>query len=359
MEDLPNILGGLLDTRGAAAPPPATEVTAASIPGRLSGLLDQALFESVIAGELTRLVINPEVGPFLDGLVELLGQVLTYRWLALTAEASGVEVSFAHVHPSDQEQSLAEVAETLQRIDDDGTVICDTRAQKAASGPAANDELDRFIWNLDVGRSATGRFAVCVDRRECTPSERHVFEVVRRELAAPVRALLLSERAQQLARTDMLTTLWNRRQGLEFLEQSFSAYKRYGHALSLVMLDIDHFKKVNDTFGHHCGDQAIQHVANVLRTTCRKADAVARWGGEEFLLILPSTGSAGARVAAERIRQRLNATSVKFDSGEEHPITVSAGVAQCDDNGYEAALSRADQALYVAKDRGRNRVELG
>jgi diguanylate cyclase (GGDEF)-like protein len=157
----------------------------------------------------------------------------------------------------------------------------------------------------------------------------------------------------------MLTTLWNRRQGLEFLQQAFAAFKRYRHVLSVAMVDIDHFKRINDTYGHQCGDQALRHVANILRKACRKADAVARWGGEEFLLILPSTGSAGARVAAERFRMRLNGQPVRFDTGSECSITVSAGVAQCDDQGYDAALNRADKALYLAKSRGRNRVELG
>ena len=160
-----------------------------------------------------------------------------------------------------------------------------------------------------------------------------------------------------LAATDELTGLYNRRFFNEHFAKSFSAARRYTFPLALIMADIDKFKAVNDTYGHAAGDQVLKAFADILRNLARAEDISARWGGEEFIVLLGHTTCAGATVMAERLRgvvetESLNITSIA--------VTVSLGVVELnDDEDAEALLKRADNALYRAKNEGRNRVVVG
>lgn len=163
---------------------------------------------------------------------------------------------------------------------------------------------------------------------------------------------------ETLNRTDGLTGLLNRRSLVEVLGAEFAKCTRYRAPLSLVMVDLDRFKKVNDTFGHPVGNAVLKTVARVIRAELRACDAAARFGGEEFALLLPQTDRAGAIVAAERCRTALEAARVPT-SASAVSVTASFGVAtwphpqvaRLDD-----LVSQADQALYRAKSEGRNRV---
>lgn len=163
-----------------------------------------------------------------------------------------------------------------------------------------------------------------------------------------------------LATTDALTRLPNRRHFLSRLEEELGRVHRYPQEeTALLMLDLDHFKRVNDTWGHMVGDRVLQAFADVLRQTPRGADLPGRVGGEEFALLLPNTGREAAQAAAERVRRQVEAMRVQLDNGEPIAITVSVGVARLlPGDSAESALHRADQALYRAKSTGRNRVEL-
>lgn len=162
-----------------------------------------------------------------------------------------------------------------------------------------------------------------------------------------------------LSRTDRLTGLYNRGFWQEQLEQSWSLHQRYGRTYSLVIFDIDHFKKINDTYGHQAGDEVIRQVSGVTRDCARDSDCVGRYGGEEFTVILPHTDKAGAEIFAERLRKQVEALAVTH---EEHTIrfTISLGVAEIDKRyGDEVHwLEAADQALYQSKHGGRNQVSL-
>ncbi|HKJ01798.1 MAG TPA: GGDEF domain-containing protein, partial [Longimicrobiales bacterium] len=136
---------------------------------------------------------------------------------------------------------------------------------------------------------------------------------------------------------------------------------RYGRALSMVLLDLDYFKKVNDTHGHAAGDEVLRAAAGVLRSVCRELDLAGRLGGEELALLLPETDALGAGTVAERVRTRLEATRHRSPAGETFSVTASFGVASVGagvETG-EALLQAADEALYRAKRGGRNRVILG
>lgn len=167
----------------------------------------------------------------------------------------------------------------------------------------------------------------------------------------------------EVSARDALTGLYNRWYVMEKIESEMNRSLRHGSPVALLMLDIDHFKRINDSFGHAAGDNVLRSFGQVLRESCRVYDVPGRYGGEEFCIILPETRIGNTTAVAERIRQRL-ATS-RFDVGaEEVSITASIGIAGMDSAGEEglvtsaALIDRADRALYSAKHRGRNRIEV-
>ncbi|NQW10428.1 MAG: GGDEF domain-containing protein [Alphaproteobacteria bacterium] len=165
---------------------------------------------------------------------------------------------------------------------------------------------------------------------------------------------------RKLASTDSLTGILNRRTFLQRTEEECARSLRHGNSLSLAMVDIDHFKRINDRFGHQVGDQAIRHVVGIVVSGLRKPDVLGRWGGEEFTVILPETDEKAAVITMERLRQRFEDTAFVHEASLNEPInlTVSIGVVEFRP-GQETAddlINRADRALYAAKHAGRNKV---
>ena len=159
----------------------------------------------------------------------------------------------------------------------------------------------------------------------------------------------------RLALTDPVTALANRRGGEEALAREVARAHRTGSPLSLVLFDIDRFKNINDRAGHAVGDRVLRGISEILSASQRGSDLAMRWGGEEFLVLLPDVGLAGARIFAERVRENVQNLAVA-DAGR---ITVSAGVSELvGDEDPAVALARADANLYRAKAGGRNRVEV-
>jgi diguanylate cyclase (GGDEF)-like protein len=170
-------------------------------------------------------------------------------------------------------------------------------------------------------------------------------------------------RLQKLAITDPVTGLSNHRFFQERIREELERSGRHGRVFSLVMIDVDHFKKFNDRFGHPEGDKALAQIARLLKNATRTADSVSRYGGEEFALVLPETASAAALEVAERIRHDLEDTSIggpPKDKRDPILITLSIGVSSYPENGKtpEEIIEAADKALYRAKELGRNRVEV-
>ncbi|MGC9365749.1 MAG: sensor domain-containing diguanylate cyclase [bacterium] len=164
---------------------------------------------------------------------------------------------------------------------------------------------------------------------------------------------------QQMAITDYLTGLYNRRLFFTLAEQEFFKSKRFQEPLSLLIMDIDHFKQVNDNYGHDCGDQVLQVVSRLMKKLIRRSDVLARYGGEEFIILMPKTELSGAYKLAERIRVQIENYEMKDKSKGSFNITVSLGVA-CADGHVESLpylVTNADQALYRAKKKGRNNTE--
>ena len=156
----------------------------------------------------------------------------------------------------------------------------------------------------------------------------------------------------ELSVTDKLTGLKNRRFFQEKLEEHIALYRETGIIFSLLILDIDYFKKVNDTYGHQVGDEVLAQLAHILQTQTREVDIAARYGGEEFVVILPNTEIAESKVIAERLRQIVELAQWTIGS-----ITVSIGIATFTEQDSDTTILKgADQALYVSKENGRNRV---
>lgn len=188
------------------------------------------------------------------------------------------------------------------------------------------------------------------------PDERvvQIIEIFAAQAVAAVEIRRLLERTQKVATTDGLTGLHTHRNFQERLEQEVAEALRHSDCLSLLMLDLDRFKKINDTYGHPTGDQVLCHTAEVLRATCRRSDHLSRYGGEEFAVILPRTDLAGAEVQARRIHAAIRDSQL---SGLP-PVMVSVGVASFPVHAHQkdALIVAADRALLQAKRMGRNCV---
>jgi diguanylate cyclase (GGDEF)-like protein len=223
---------------------------------------------------------------------------------------------------------------------------------------------DRQRWFiLRVSRCASeGSVQLIVahdDITERVVAEHSVREAKNAVDVANRRMRLALRRERLVARTDALTGAHNRRYFFEVGERLFRVAARYDQPLSAVLFDIDHFKQVNDRHGHHAGDLALVHLVGVMREHLRRADVFARFGGEEFIALLPQTDLQQAHQLAEQIR-RIFAERPVYIGGETLGVTVSAGVAGRldEDADLGAMIRRADQAMYRAKRSGRDRVVL-
>ncbi len=159
---------------------------------------------------------------------------------------------------------------------------------------------------------------------------------------------------------DELTQVYNRRAGLIRLNEEFARAKRNNSTFSVAMVDADYFKKINDTYGHIAGDNILTHIAATLRAGLRECDVVIRYGGEEFLILLPETSSKTAAMPLDRLRSRLSKNKYAYQ-GYQIPVSISIGIATIsalDDDPIQV-VQRADNALYTAKKTGRNRVVYG
>ena len=216
-----------------------------------------------------------------------------------------------------------------------------------------------FVLELPL-RGARGRLGVAArSTRDFTST----WKLIER-MTGPMRLLLdnarLAERLDLLSRTDGLTGILNHRTIVAVLEEEFERARRYRHPLAIVLCDLDHFKAVNDTFGHLAGDLALSSVAASLKSGIRRVDAVGRYGGEEFLMVLPETELLAGRQAAQRLCDDLAALSLDLPEGGKLSLTASFGVATADEIAAQetaaALVGLADRRLYDAKLEGRNRV---
>ena len=213
---------------------------------------------------------------------------------------------------------------------------------------------------LDVDDEIIG--VINITNRQGGGSFEREDESILEALGNQAAVAIARTRLYEAAITDSLTGLYIRRFIMHRLGEEIRRARRYGAPLSLVMCDIDHFKRVNDTYGHPAGDAVIVAVAKTLRDELRQeVDVAGRYGGEEFLLLLPQTDAHGAASVGERLRESIESLVIEIGDGQTLQITMSFGVSHLDlegDDGPEAVLKRADDALYVSKETGRNKVSV-
>ena len=251
--------------------------------------------------------------------------------------------------------SHAEALEVLRRVDLD-IVLLDLVLQEE-SGLDLLKRIRRDSSSLPV-IILTGYASVetAVKAMRAGASDFMTKPVDRAVLEMRIERAMELELARRLANTDGLTGLYNHRVFHERLTEEVTRAHRYGHALSVLLADLDKFKDFNDSHGHPAGDQALIEVAKILRRSSRSSDIIARYGGEEFAVILPEATIEEAHIFAERVRERIEHTAFRSDStaGE---LTVSCGIATLRDTEQARELiERADRALYRAKGSGRNAV---
>jgi len=185
-----------------------------------------------------------------------------------------------------------------------------------------------------------------------------ILRIIARRISGVLKNATLHRNTKLLALTDGLTGLLNHRAFYDRLRSEYERFRRYGTYLSLIVADFDNLKFINDTFGHPTGDEVIKMIGGILQETSREADVLARYGGDEFVLLLPETNSQNAVNMAERIRSKIEKNKLNI-GGKKFNCTISVGVATAPDKkitSYEDLLERADQALYESKKYGKNRV---
>jgi diguanylate cyclase (GGDEF)-like protein len=227
-------------------------------------------------------------------------------------------------------------------------------------GDASSDGT--FVMSVALGPiSATNRahgvITVARQQREFSDDDREVLRSFAAQSTLALENVELHFQVRRQAVTDELTGLANHGRFQELLSAEIAEGRRYEYPVGLIMLDIDDFKSVNDTYGHQQGDVVLKHVARVLRDSSREADVAARYGGEEMALILPHTDLTGTYAIAERVRTAIEALHVpRLDGNGVLRITASLGVASAADGDKDFLISEADNALYAAKRGGKNRT---
>lgn len=213
----------------------------------------------------------------------------------------------------------------------------------------------KLVRALDIG--VNDYLARPIDRNEL--SARVATQIRRKRYIDRLRSTF--EASLEMAVTDQLTGLYNRRYLASHLAAMFDRAFWTGRPLSVMILDLDHFKKINDSFGHDVGDRVIQEFAQRIRNSVRGMDLACRYGGEEFLIAMPDTDIRDAAMVAERLRAEVEATPIVVNGGRDNlAVTISVGIASTDegakDDSSQRLIKRADEALYLAKNSGRNRV---
>jgi two-component system cell cycle response regulator len=327
---------------------------------RVARHLDASLLQATVVNTL--LERGMEASDFraaAQGGLEILGQVVDASFLALAVaeEDSGlVQIQLQDPIRAADVETLADLLVGALSLPPDVPVEIRYAGERRGD---LSVELERALWLPLPLRDADGVLAVMPrDPHGFEPSAEALIESLNRHLALVLDNARLSQRLHELSTIDGLTRQLNHRVIYDRLTEELERARRYRYPLSVVLCDLDHFKEVNDTFGHLAGDAVLREGAAVLRRCLRSTDILGRYGGEEFLAVLPQVDLESARQAAERLRLGLEDARVRLPTGSELRITASFGVASRDELPglltTDLLVSLADRRLYEAKAAGRN-----
>jgi two-component system, cell cycle response regulator len=325
-----------------------TQLGQVDVRDRIAMHLDRALFESVIASSVRALGTCESLPRLFDRFSQFVCRMGPYHWLALHL-VSGDRL-LVHCHPEGRDESLVMARQTIGCQGKDLTAIEDEDAFPAAEGSGP------LVSHIEFGSTLLGSLALLPTAadNDLAPT----LQLIARELGGPLRIVLLMEESQRLACHDPLTGIMNRRAFVDRLSEHLTAAAPRAQPLCFILLDVDHFKLVNDTFGHRAGDRVLTELGATIQRVVPTEAIVARWGGEEFVVALPEMGLDGALTIAERLRATVEARQSRTDEGVQISVTISLGVARwLPQEPLECLVERADHAMYAAKMGGRNRIE--
>jgi len=316
---------------------------------RITAHLDAALFESVLAAEVRALGTCGAFDQLFDLFSQFVSRVATYRWLAVATHQP--RRLGLHCNPRSRDSAEREARAALAFEGESLVLVVED--EDACEGAEYRAPLLRPI---ELGGIPIGHLALSLPEAAKREDE-NLVTIVARELGGPLRMATLMEESQRLATIDALTGLMNRRALVSALDVELERCRRYGHPLSLVLFDVDHFKMINDRRGHGAGDAVLSALGRLLQSEVRKTDLAGRWGGEEFVIALTSSELEGARCFGERLRTAIENLRIEYEGGAAVSVTASLGIAahQPGDS-LDALVDRADRAMYLAKSGGRNRV---
>jgi len=326
---------------------------------RVSAVLDHHLFDVVVQSEVRRLMDHAHDRlEFGAKVLELTAEVIGCPYLVLHLLGPGGPTYCVRARgpwpDGESTAGLAALAIPEKSLAATHTVV----APDPRFGTGENAIGGRcHVCEIRVRDETLGTLQVFGGANTCAETDVRTVALIADALGVVVKSLFLMEETQLLALTDGLTGLYNRRHASKRLEEEIARARRNNTGLCVAMCDVDHFKAINDEFGHSAGDRVLQQIADSLTEYVRRNDIVSRWGGEEFLVIFSEIKLTAARIVAERLRGRL-ASAPQVDGGPEQ-ISVSIGLATLGrDSTADSLIEQADQALYRAKARGRNRIEV-
>jgi two-component system cell cycle response regulator len=318
---------------------------------RIASYLDNALFESVIASEVRNLSLCGAFDRLFDLFSQFVCQVASYRWLAVVTETP-TRLGL-HTHPTRVTQSRDEAIQALGLPTDVHTIIVeDDDAYDDTTGRAP------LILPVTFADTRIGRMAFA-GRQAVGDQEHQIISIIAKELGGPIRMATLVEEAQRLATIDPLTGLMNRRAFLNAFDIEIERAMRLNTPLAVMLMDVDHFKAINDNRGHASGDSVLAAIGRLIAKQARRVDLVARWGGEEFVVALVGADAVTGGIAAERYREAVQHLTVLDGGGQPIPVTASFGLAVLESGeSIESVIDRADRAMYAGKTAGRNCVRV-
>jgi two-component system cell cycle response regulator len=313
----------------------------------------QELLQIRRIGEALARPLTPE--QLVEGLIDLI-------WEGLSLEVLGLQIQWQGDNPPDQAyRHRADLPlRTFQNFKDwlnrEQLFLTQSFPTNLGTKEARGKKPQKAMLQERVQAGAVLGLVAAGRKQPFTPEETEIFRIFTLQGEAALKNLLLFEEVKSLAIRDGLTGLYNHRHFWEILPHEVEQSRRYHQPLSLLFLDIDNFKKVNDTYGHHQGDVVLKTMAQYLQEAVRHADLLCRYGGEEFVALLPQTPGEPARLLAERLRAGIAELPIPLADGKM-AITVSIGVAGLEpEMDGEILVQAADAALYRAKQAGKNRV---
>lgn len=346
------------------------DVEGSNLTSQLNFLLDRLLFEQTLMNETKKLasLVHNRARCF-NELAEFVESLVDYDCLCLSmVYCDTYEMNLYGTGEFSQEHLMAmkdAITADYGRIAILGEprLYCNvmTIADSSMNGSSTDESTfqSSFITSLKVGNEYMGSLSIYSRGADKFPPDiTNSITIIAQEFSPVLKLMLLYEENRMMAISDNLTKLYNFRFFQENFQKEIVRSKRYKLPMSVAIMDVDKFKTINDSYGHLTGDYVLQTVASLLKAGIRKTDVLARYGGDEFVLLLPHTDEKGGLILAERMRAQVE--TYQYSGLESHNVTISIGMACCSENYDDATmiLKAADNALYESKNGGRNRTQV-